>query len=363
MGQDVTVTGVNVDTCSDVCLDSEGGFRVVFSGFTVKNSANGNLATFFNSQHVTFGPGTSSCDTTGCKLFYLKNFGGDPTTEYDIKIHNVKFVCYDPSAPCSGNVEAIGGLSISSNEFHNSKILGTNTNISGYRISDNRFWYTYAVGSAFDSIYLPGEIGTYSQNNYLENNKFISIASQAAGIHALNILQTDPNSSDTVFVSANSTRGFTNDALFNADSSNPGINPSFIFDGNSWGSNSVSQVIGGTLGTFIGRNYNASTDTTTFTGPVVSRSFTSQRTASVTLTGSPICSMGATLGSTCSIPVSWGVTFPDALYQFFCMGISGTGNYTVSGESSKSTTGVTTNAANLTSVANTATKVYCLASE
>jgi len=74
---------------------------------------------------------------------------------------------------------------------------------------------------------------------------------QPAGTFAINATITDTNNSDILYVTHNTTHGFTNDAKFVANSPNTGITPTFIFDGNVWGSNSITNITLGALGKFI----------------------------------------------------------------------------------------------------------------
>jgi hypothetical protein len=52
MGEGVVVSSNIVETCGDVCLDSEGSNSVVFSNNYVKDGTNGALATFYYNRDV-----------------------------------------------------------------------------------------------------------------------------------------------------------------------------------------------------------------------------------------------------------------------------------------------------------------------
>jgi hypothetical protein len=242
MGQDIAVTGVVVDTCTDVCLDAEGTFRATFGNFTVKNAVNGGISTYFLSQHVNFGPGTDTCDSAStCRLFAFRNVGQNPTQAIDQKAQHVKFVCNDVANLCIGTADPIGGLTLDSDDFTNSKIALSTGASSGYKFNNLGMLYTYTPSSVFNAIYVPGMTNVYGSQSWITNSKFTSQTAQAVGTYALNILQTDFNASDTLFVTGNTTSGFTNDALFQGASTNVGITPVFVYDGNVWGSNSLFQ--------------------------------------------------------------------------------------------------------------------------
>jgi hypothetical protein len=250
MGQNVTVTGVNADTCADVCLDAESSTNVAFSGFTVHNSANGGLAVFFSSQHVTFGPGVVTSDISADALIGMKNLSANSTQETDVKVQNVKFVCLDPAVLCALVADPIGAFQFNNNEAINSKMIFTGTNTSGIEISHNTFSYTYVPALAFSAILIPGHVHDYKPTSVISGNTFQSSVTQAAGTFAINATITDYNFSDVIYVRDNNTKGFTNDARFVANSTNRGITPTFIFSGNNWGANSVTHTIVGALGSF-----------------------------------------------------------------------------------------------------------------
>jgi hypothetical protein len=250
MGQNVTVTGVTVDTCDDVGLDSESSTNVVFSGFTVHNCRNGGLAVFFSSQHVTFGPGVVTSDTRASALMALKNVSNDPIQETDVKVQNVKFNCLDTAGLCVLLSDPIGGFQFDDNEVDNAVLTFTSSNLSGIEISRNRFSYTFAPSSAFSAITIPGHVFNYKPTSVIAGNLFQSSVTQPAGTFAINAAITDFNNSDILYVRDNNTQGFTNDAKFIAASTNTGITPTFIFSGNNWGANSVTHTITGALGSF-----------------------------------------------------------------------------------------------------------------
>jgi hypothetical protein len=253
MGQEIAVTGVTADTCLDVCLDAESSTNVVFSGFTVHNSGNGGLATFFGSVANEFGPGIVTSDTAGSLLMFLHNVSADPTQSFAVKIHNVKFICSDPAALCNLTADPIGFLQFTDNEVINSALTFVQTNNSGFEISRNCFSYTFAPAT-FSAIKIPGQVFNYRPISVIAGNTFISRVSQPAGTFAINATITDANFSDILFVRDNTTQGFTNDAKFLANSSNTGISPTFIFMKKTWGANSVSKSMVGRLGRFIGSN-------------------------------------------------------------------------------------------------------------
>jgi hypothetical protein len=265
MGQDVAVTGVTADTCLDVCLDAESSTNVVFSGFTVHNSGNGGLAVFFGSVANEFGPGIVTSDTAGSVLMFLHNVSANPMQSSGVKIHHVKFVCLDPARLCNLTADPIGSLQFNDNEVINSTLTFVQTNNSGFEISRNRFSYTFAP-AAFSAIKIPGQVFNYKPISVIAGNTLASSVSQPAGTFAINATISDFNFGDILFVRDNTTQGFTNDAKFVANSSNTGISPTFIFMNNSWGANSITKSITGTLGRFIGSNYDPTSAVFNFTG-------------------------------------------------------------------------------------------------
>jgi hypothetical protein len=241
MGQNITVTGVTVDTCSDVCLDAESSTNVAFSGFTVHNATNGGLATFFAAQHIEFGPGIVTSDTSASSLLFAHNSSFLETLSVDIKVHNVKFLCADTATLCLMASDPIGGFQFNDNEVENATLTFTGPNNSGYEIARNHFSYTFAPGSSFNAIGIPGQENKYKPNSSIKGNTFQSSVTQPAGTFAINATITDFNFNDILYVSYNITQGFTNDAKFVAASLNAGITPTFIFTNNAWGSNSVTS--------------------------------------------------------------------------------------------------------------------------
>jgi hypothetical protein len=263
MGKNITVTGVNADTCLDTCLDAESSTNVVFSGFTVHNSGNGGLEVFFGSVNNEFGPGIVTSDTAAFTPMFLRNSGGDANGATGVKVHNVKFICSDATTLCDLRVDPIGSFQFNDNELINSTLSLTQTGNSGYEISRNSFHYTHTPAAVFSAIRVPGQVKNYMFDSTIAGNVFQSDTAQVAGTYAINATITDFNFADALFVRSNTTEGFTNDARFVANSANSFISPRFIFNDNAWGNNSVAQVISGTLGSFIGSLYDVTTNTTT----------------------------------------------------------------------------------------------------
>ena len=251
MGKEIEVTDVAADTCLDVCLDAESSTNVVFSEFTVRNSVNGGLATFFGSVGNEFGPGIVTSDTAASLLMFLHNVSADPLKSFNVKIHNVKFVCSDPAALCDLRVDPIGSVQFSDNELINCTLNFVQTNNSGFDISRNRFSYTFTP-AAFSAIKIPGQVYNYRPISVIGGNIFASSVSQRPGTFAIDATITDANFSDILLVRDNSTQGFMSDAKFVANSRNTGISPTFIFTSNNWGADSITKSIAGTLGRFIG---------------------------------------------------------------------------------------------------------------
>lgn len=253
MGQEIAVTEVAADTCLDVCLDAESSTHIVFSEFTVQNSAKGGLATFFGSVRNEFGPGLVTSDTAASLLMFLHNVSADPLQSFEVKIHNVKFVCSDPTTLCDLKLDPIGSVHFTDNELVNSRLTFVQTNNSGFDISRNRFSYTLAPAT-FSAIEIPGQVFNYRPISEITGNVFVSRVKQPPGTFAISATITDSNFSDILLVRDNSTQGFSNDAKFVANSHNNGVAPTFIFMSNSWGAMSITKSIAGTLGRFIGTN-------------------------------------------------------------------------------------------------------------
>jgi len=270
MGQNITVTGITADGCSDVCLDAESSTNVSFTGFSLKNSVAGAIGVFFDSHNVTFGSGVISSDTaSGMSSMFLYNASFDPKRSTNIKVHDVKFICNDASTVCQIVSDPIGNLEFVNNTLANTKLVMSSTNSSGYRISGNLFLYTHAVPT-FSAITIPGSVHAFLPDNYIEGNRFVSFVTQPRGTFAINAAITDPDYPDRLHVSDNATQGFSNDATFNANSSNADISPTFIFRNNVWKANSVAKVKTGVLGTFQGYDVDATTDQTNITGKIKS---------------------------------------------------------------------------------------------
>ena len=251
MGKDITVSGVTVDTCNDVGIDAESSINVVFSDFTVRNCKNGGLAVFFSSQQVEFKSGTVTSDTASRQLLWAHNASLDPTLATDIYIHNVKFACNDPSELCSLNIDPLGKFQFENNEVTNAVLHFVSTNNSGYRITGNRFSYTYTPQSFFSAIRVPGQVHNHLPTSEISCNIFQSKTIQKPRTYAIDATITDSNYSDILYIAGNVTNGFTTDAKFVADSDNRGITPTFIFDNNKWGSNSVEEITSGSQGNFF----------------------------------------------------------------------------------------------------------------
>jgi hypothetical protein len=260
MGENITVSGVKVDTCSDVGIDAEGSFRVVFSDFTVHNCVRGGLAVFFLSQQVEFGPGTVTSDSASDALLWAHNSTANPTRASNVLIHDTTFVCNDPSALCNLYADPIGSFRFEGNTITNAVLTFVQSNNSGYDVSGNIFTYTYTPVAPFSAITVPGQVHDYLPKSIISSNMFQSTAPEAQkeGTYAIKAVINDYNYSDVLCVAGNTTSGFTNDARFEANSRNAGITPTFIFDSNNWGANSVKRITVGALGIFRSMDFKAS---------------------------------------------------------------------------------------------------------
>jgi len=256
MGENITVTGVTADGCIDLCLDAESSSYIDFTGFTVHNGgpapASGALGVFFASQHNTFGPGVVIEDNTTWNPLFAHNVGQDPTQARFITFHNINFICNDPANPCLMKFDSIGSLRFIDNTIYNSNMVFDNTNNSDYEISRNNFYMPISQSNTI--IGIPGQVSAVSPYSRISDNMF-NVNAYPAGAFAINATITDFNFSDRLYISGNKTQGFTSDAIFAANSANSGITPTFVFQNNVWGNNSVSHTLLGALGKWVGYDY------------------------------------------------------------------------------------------------------------
>jgi hypothetical protein len=266
MGHDIAVSNITGSVCRDVGLDAEGSDRVTFSSFSVADCRNGNIAVFFGSHDIDFGPGKSTCshavDSAGkpvCELAHFKNDSQDPTVSQRIHVHDIDFVNLDASVFAPIYYEPVGDLEFVHNTSKDAVLLPTAGALSGFRLQANTMTLTRALTAsamppgvpvqypALVSVVIQGSVSTAS---WIEGNTFISTVPQPADSYAVYARDADFNHSDTVSIDHNTTTGFASDVRVEAASQNPGITPVFRFTQNKFGGHSVLKKTLGRNGSF-----------------------------------------------------------------------------------------------------------------
>lgn len=157
-GAHITVTGNDVQVCSDVCLDAEGSHHVRFADNTARHAGSGVLSVFFFSSDVVFENNTVEQDgrswpghwedpsgVAGHKMFFSDNPSSDPDS-ITIFLRNNRFTYTGSSSAGIGVGLVHKGsarlVEIDRNTFSNTVFEMMANNSGSVRITNNELSFT-----------------------------------------------------------------------------------------------------------------------------------------------------------------------------------------------------------------------------
>jgi parallel beta-helix repeat protein len=248
MGSGVTVSGNTVDTCGDVCLDSEGSEHVAFTGNIVKDGRNGAVATFFFNRDVTIANNTVI--STSPEKPLLSIFNSSQSSEYnkDIRIADNRFDC-QASGMCvlTSRMGPAERLVMTGNSLRDVRIELTANNQHYVEVSHNDLVFDLSSAEPFNAIDVEHTNSLRREAGVVKvvQNTIACQSTQPAGSAGIHVLQDDYNASPTTLVADNKIIGskpFPVDIAVGGASKNPSVKPLFLIRNNLMGAGSLSRL-------------------------------------------------------------------------------------------------------------------------
>ncbi len=243
MGEGVVASGNIIETCGDVCLDSEGSNSVVFSNNYVKDGNNGAIATFYYNRDVLITGNTVVSSSWAKPLLRTYTTGQTAPYDRDAQVVGNHFTCLDTS-PCF--ISSTSGLPerfvFRDNTLRNVTLFLSDANLKHIVvISGNDFLFDVVAGRVPGAIWAgrtyslsPGDPGYCD----ISNNTVRSNVVQPPGSAAIFVYQDDPKIAPLTVVEGNRTVGlhpFPVDISVGGASPNPSVTPVFLIRDNLMG--------------------------------------------------------------------------------------------------------------------------------
>jgi len=250
MGEGVVASGNIIETCGDVCLDSEGSNSVVFSNNYVKDGANGAIATFYYNRDVLITGNTVVSSSWDKPLLRTYTTGQTAPYDRDTQVVGNHFTCLDTS-PCF--ISSTSGLPerfvFKDNTLRNVTVFLSDANPKHIVvISGNDFLFDVAATRVYGAIWAgrtyslsPGDPG-YCE---ISNNTVRSNVEQPPGSAAISVYQDDPKIAPLTLVEGNRLVGlhpFPVDITVGGASTNPSVTPVFLIRNNLMGAGVFSRL-------------------------------------------------------------------------------------------------------------------------
>jgi len=243
MGEGIVASSNIIETCGDVCLDSEGNNSVVFSNNYVKDGANGAISTFFYNRDVLITGNTVVSSSWDKPLLRTYTPGQTAPYDRDTQVVGNHFTCLDTS-PCF--ISSTTGLPerfvFRDNTLRNVTLFLSDANPKHIVvISDNDFLFDVPATRVQGAIWAgrtyslsPGDPGYCD----ISNNTVRSNVEQPPGSAAIYVYQDDPQIAPFTIVQGNRLVGlhpFPVDISVEGGSKNPSVTPVFLVRNNLMG--------------------------------------------------------------------------------------------------------------------------------
>jgi hypothetical protein len=250
MGEGVVASNNIIETCGDVCLDSEGSNSVVFSNNYVKDGANGAIATFYYNRDVLITGNTVVSSKWDKPLLRTYTTGQAAPYDRDTQVVGNHFTCLD-ATPCF--ISSTSGLPerfvFKDNTLRNVTLFLSDANPKHIVvISGNDFLFDEVTTAVHGAIWAgrnyslsPGDPG-YCE---ISNNTVRSNVVQPPGSAAIFVYQDDPKIAPLTVVEGNRTVGlhpFPVDISVGGASPNPSVTPVFLVRDNLMGAGVFSRL-------------------------------------------------------------------------------------------------------------------------
>ncbi|MGD0124547.1 MAG: right-handed parallel beta-helix repeat-containing protein [Terriglobia bacterium] len=243
MGEGVVASGNIIETCGDVCLDTEGSNSVVFSNNYVKDGNNGAIATFYYNRDVLITGNTVVSSSWDKPLLRTYTTGQTAPYDRDAQVVGNHFTCLDTS-PCF--ISSTSGLPerfvFRDNTLRNVTLFLSDANPKHIVvISGNDFLFDVvatrvhgAIWAAHTNSLSPGDPGYCD----ISNNTVRSNVVQPPESAAIFVYQDDPKIAPLTVVEGNHTVGlhpFPVDISVGGASPNTSVTPVFMIRNNLMG--------------------------------------------------------------------------------------------------------------------------------
>ena len=250
MGEGVVASSNIIETCGDICLDSEGSNSVVFSNNYVRDGANGAIATFYYNRDVLITGNTVVSSSWDKPLLRTYTTGQTAPYDRDTQVVGNHFTCLDTS-PCF--ISSTSGLPerfvFKDNTVRNVTVFLSDANPKHIVvISGNDFLFDVAATRVHGAIWAgrtyslsPGDPGYCD----ISNNTVRSDVAQPPGSAAIFVYQDDPEIAPFTIVEGNRLVGlhpFPVDISVEGGSKNPSVTPVFLIRNNLMGAGVFSRL-------------------------------------------------------------------------------------------------------------------------
>jgi hypothetical protein len=250
MGEGIVASGNTIETCGDVCLDSEGSNSVVFANNYVRDGANGAITTFLYNRDVLITGNTVVSSSAAKPLLRTYTTGQTAPYDRDAQVVGNHFTCLD-ATPCF--INSVSGLP-ERFIFKDNTLRNVTLNISDANpkhivvISGNDFLFDVAASSVPGAIRVartyslaPGIPGSCD----ISNNTVRSNVPQPPGSAAIFVFQDDPDIAPLTTIEGNRLLGlhaFPIDITVGGGSKNPSVTPVFLIRNNLMGAGVFSRL-------------------------------------------------------------------------------------------------------------------------
>jgi hypothetical protein len=248
MGSGVAVSGNTIDTCGDVCLDSEGSDHVLFTGNIVKDGRNGAIATFFFNRDVTIADNTVI--STSPEKPLLSIFNSSQSSEYnkDIRITSNHFDC-QVSGICvvTTGMGPAERLVVTGNSLRDVRIELAANNQHYIEVSQNDLVFDRSSAEPFNAIDVEGTHSLRGERGFVKviQNTIDCQSKQPAGSAGIYVRQDDYNANPITLIADNEVTGstpFPVDIAVGSASKNASVKPLFLIRNNLMGAGSFSRL-------------------------------------------------------------------------------------------------------------------------
>ncbi len=250
MAEGVVASGNVIESCGDVCLDSEGSNSVVFANNYVKDGASGAIATFFYNRDVLITGNTVVSSSSAKPLLRTYTSGQTAPEDRDTQVVGNHFTCLD-TTPCF--INSVSGLP-ERFIFKDNTLRNVTLDISDANqkhivvISGNDFLFDVvatrvqgAIRAARTDSLSPGVPGYCD----ISNNTVRSNVQQPPRSAAIFVYQDDPDLAPFTIIEGNHLLGlhpFPVDIAVGGGSKNPSVTPVFLIRDNLMGAGVYSRL-------------------------------------------------------------------------------------------------------------------------